>query len=701
MKKTLLIGAAIAVGFSGLAQSTRQAAKLNKFNEPKNTKLIDAERFPVAGTKRLSGPAHTSSVCTPNAFTSGPNAFGVGGGVTTFAQGCLMYNQDLNAYVWTHRRSQDWSFNGSTSGAIQSTWLNVGTNVWDSTIIYRDSTNSAGGRYPTGTLYNPTGNTNIANAWAVGSGPALPGGAFAGPWWAARHLTGTAADQTLPPNAVQGVNYDVAPDATFGTSIFLSNDMQQVGTKVLVTGEATDTTTSSNANHILGRGTIIGKADFSGGNPVWSHDSIIPGFYFKRDNGGNGYAIQAYNGGEGAYMAFGPNGTTGYAVMMGRLATNYGNSADSMRSPVVYKTTNGGATWAPVLLGYDWACRHPELGKNTGSVVGPVRHFEPNYRHGIDVTVDANNTLHLVTTFQAPYLDGAYADSLAFDYTYTHDYVNYHPIMWDLMTDGTDWKTMMIDSVVTSWVGGDPSNDTTASFSAITNAGTYLSYGARLQVARSTDGTKIFYSWADSDPSVTGNVFNSQPDLFMKAWDMTQNKVSASSNVTNGVAVCFFHMMADQAYLNTGNKWVCPMVYTLPRVSPSPGIYDGTAPSDHFWVNCGAYGSADFTASPVINNEGAACLIGIQTFGTLSNAVSAYPNPTNGSTKIVVALGESKNINVDVFDALGNVVFSKKVNGTMGNNEIHFDGSSLNAGVYYYTVTAGYEKVTKKLVIQK
>ncbi len=699
MKKTLLIGAAIAVGLSAFGQGQRQAANLKNHSINKGANKVDAEAFPVAGTKKIGGPTATTSVCIPDPFTSGPNAFGVGGGVTTYKQNCLSYNQDLNAYVYTHRRSQEWVFPGRTSGAIQSTWLNVATGMWDSTLIYRDSLNAAGGRYPNGTFYNPALNTNIANVWVVGTGPALPGGGFAGGWYSARKLTGTTADQTvLPANATQNVDYAVAPQGVFGSSLFPNTDAVQVGTKVLVGGDIYDTTTSANPNHIAGFGGIIGKADFSGGGaPVWSKDSVMPGYYFNRDGAGCGYATDN----EGSRLAF--FGQIGYWMGQGRLATNYNNSADSMLSPIVYKTTDGGATWAPILQGYDWACRHPELGWNVGDLRGGTRHFGLNYRHGIDMTVDANGKLHLVGTFLDPYLDGASVDSLAFTYTYNHDYVDNHPIMWDLVTDGTDWKTMMIDSIITAYVGADPSSDTTAAFSAVANGATFLNYGARLQVSRSSDGTTIFYSWADSDPSVTGTPFNSQPDLWMKAYNITTGLGTVSTNVTNGIGTCFFHNMADVAYFDaTQTKWVCPMVYTLPRVQPSPGVYDGVSPSDHIWVNCGAFGVADFTAATVWNNEGAACVVGIKTVsGTFVNAVNAYPNPSTGVTNIVVSLNEGKAINVNVYDAIGNVVFSKKMNGNIGENTIVFDGSNLSAGVYHYTVSAGYDAVTKKLVIQK
>lgn len=706
MKKTLLIGAAVAVGFSAFAQNQRQAANLNNKTLNRGVHKKDAEvRFPVVGSKKLTGPTQVSSVCSPKAFTSGPNAFGVGGGVTTFQQSCLTYNKDLNVYVWTHRRSNEWAAqNTMSSGSIQTTWKNMNTGAWDSTIIYYEASAVNPGRYPGGVIYNPSGNTNIANAWAVGTGADLVGGGgFTGTWYSARQLTGTSADQAMPGT---DLNFVSAPAQPFGNTTFMNIDIQQVGTKVMVTGELADTSTASNANNNTTKGTVIGKATFTGsGAPTWSHDSIVPGFYFNRNGAGNGYASQF---GDGARMAFDPTGQIGYVVFMGRLATNYGNSADSSMSPIVYKTTNGGTTWAPVLLGYDWSAKHPELLKNVGELrTTKPKHFQPYLNHGIDVAVDGNGTLHLVTTMTDPYKDGASADSLVFNYTYNYDYHVYHPIMWDLMTDGSCWKTMMIDSVMTSYVSDDPANDTTAAYSGIANGTTFLPYGARLQVSRSTDGSKIFYSWAASDSSITGTVFNSQPDLFMKVYDVNgavNKQLTPSMNVTNGIGTCFFHVMADQAYFdNTQGKWVCPMVYTLPRSTVSAGVYDGTDVSDHIWVNCGSVGLSDFTMNATINagTTTGACLVSVKSNNSFVSSVNNYPNPFNGTTNIVVNLNEGKAINLDVFDAIGNLVYSKKVNGNIGENTIVFDGSSFNAGVYYYSVTAGFDKVTKKMIIQK
>ncbi|MGZ3866307.1 MAG: T9SS type A sorting domain-containing protein [Bacteroidia bacterium] len=710
MKKALLIGAAIVVGASGIAQNNRNASHRSaKFNAATVAKHLVESKNPSASTKRNSKiNANPTAICAPPAtnYSSGPNIFGVGGGVTTYKQNCLSYNADLNTYLFTHRRSTQWAAaNPMGSGAIQGTWINVGTGAKDSTILYYEASATNPARYPSGVLYNPAGNTtDLTKAYVVGSGPALVGnGSFNGSWHATRQLLSTGGDHTNPP---ADQYYNLANGGWGGSTMFINYDMSQVGKRVLVSGEATDTTTSANANHNAVIGGIIGICDFTSGSPVWSYDSITPPYYFKRDGAGNGNA----NDQEGARIAFGPDGMTGYWVSLGRLAVTAGNSADSAFHPIVYKTTDGGHTWAMQngATQYDWRKEHPELMKNLGYLpaayraAGYVAHrFTPDYKNGIDVTVDANNVLHYVCSMKDQAVEDI--DSLAFSYTYTYDYVNHHPIFWDLMTDGTCWKTMMIDSAIAGYVGGDPASDTTASANPIGNAGTFLPYGSRLQVSRSVDGTQIVYSWADSDPAVTTSPFNIQPDIHMKAYNVATGKVTASSNITDGIGVCFFHMMADVCAPKSGGI-VAPFVYSLPRTTVSAGVYDGTGPADHLYSDCAMFMPGDYTMNAVLNEEAVSstCKISVKAFeNPFATSVSNFPNPFSTTTNIVVNLHEGKNINVNVVDALGNVVFNKSVNGTIGANTVVFDAANVGAGVYFYTVTAGAEKVTKKLVVSK
>ena len=207
MKKALLIGAVLMSGVAGFAQNNRQSGKyLSKSIPTSRSKHMVESQHRMAGSTgtQRSGSNNSVFACPApqpnNGYTSGPNFFGVGGGATTYQQNCLSYNKDLNSYLFTHRRSAKWATtNAMGSGAIQGTWINVSTLVKDSSILYYESTPINPARYPSGTFYNPAGNTTWSNVWLVGSGPALVGnGTFNGAWHSTRHLTGTTADHNNP-----------------------------------------------------------------------------------------------------------------------------------------------------------------------------------------------------------------------------------------------------------------------------------------------------------------------------------------------------------------------------------------------------------------------------------------------------------------------------------------------------------------------
>src|ERR1700758_18014 len=240
MKKPLLIGAIIIAGISGYAQNNRKAADHSNKVIAKNftNHLIESNKPSNNSLNRTTiKPLNPSAICSPplpgTDYSSGPNAFGVGGGITTYKQNCLSFNKDLNCMVFTHRRSATWAVsNAMGSGAIQSTWINVTTGVKDSAILYYEASATQPGRFPTGTFYNPAGNTNISNAYVVGSGPVLIGNGttFNGVFYSTRKLTGTTSDQTMPGTDLK---YAASPNNILGSSVFINTDMQQVGTKVL------------------------------------------------------------------------------------------------------------------------------------------------------------------------------------------------------------------------------------------------------------------------------------------------------------------------------------------------------------------------------------------------------------------------------------------------------------------------------------
>ncbi len=79
-----------------------------------------------------------------------------------------------------------------------------------------------------------------------------------------------------------------------------------------------------------------------------------------------------------------------------------------------------------------------------------------------------------------------------------------------------------------------------------------------------------------------------------------------------------------------------------------------------------------------------------------------YPNPFNGSSRIIFEIAKSCRVSIVVYDVLGKEV-STLVNEKLnpGKYETVFDGSLLASGVYFYRITAGDFVRTMKMVLIK
>lgn len=86
----------------------------------------------------------------------------------------------------------------------------------------------------------------------------------------------------------------------------------------------------------------------------------------------------------------------------------------------------------------------------------------------------------------------------------------------------------------------------------------------------------------------------------------------------------------------------------------------------------------------------------------LESVGNVFPNPASTNSTILVSLKQETPVKVQIFNTLGAVVYNgmdQKL--AQGKHKILFDCSSLNPGVYFVTVNAGLEKVTKRMVINK
>lgn len=79
-----------------------------------------------------------------------------------------------------------------------------------------------------------------------------------------------------------------------------------------------------------------------------------------------------------------------------------------------------------------------------------------------------------------------------------------------------------------------------------------------------------------------------------------------------------------------------------------------------------------------------------------------YPNPFNPTTSISFDLPNTSNVNLVVYDVLGQEVVTL-VDGvkSAGRHSVQFDGTNLNSGMYFYQLKTSDQIITKKMLLAK
>ena len=79
-----------------------------------------------------------------------------------------------------------------------------------------------------------------------------------------------------------------------------------------------------------------------------------------------------------------------------------------------------------------------------------------------------------------------------------------------------------------------------------------------------------------------------------------------------------------------------------------------------------------------------------------------YPNPFNPSTKINFGLEKAGEVEITVYNILGNKVATLvSVFKSAGNHSVSFDASNLSSGIYFYKIVTNGFVQTRKMILEK
>lgn len=705
MKKHLLIGSALLAAISAYPQSGKMV-KPSGILEITPKKVYTEENASQHQATVINGPVKKSlkavngnakiSANPINRFTGSMNVFGY----LVSQSRPLQYNAGVNAVSMVARKDGTYTASAnSNSGTQVGHYTTDMGNTWNSTCIWANGTNLA--RYPQGGIYNPLGNTNINNAYIVGTGPITTTG-WAGNWYASKQIT-------TPGNTTPGTDQQSMMNASLPPTMRVHHMSRYAFTAIdggLVRSMAEIMNDPSGTTFLAAgsRGAGMIKGLFSAGAFVWSIDSFIPATTMNSGGWKNlsGVPLQAWN----------ENGTIGYVVMLGSRAdgtisaTRVGPTGGYQ--PIVYKTTNSGASWS-LLPGNDFAdmaCfkgvndrAYPVQGLTTNTLI--IANFSQT--EGWDAVVDANGQLHIGS--QVLGHNSNHVDSLNYRNVFGTEQHNYpltgpfgYPVFYDFYTYAAGgWGYHMIDSMGTEGPSGTSGQPGYGSNPWSDGSGARMAYDARFQMSRSVDGTKIFYTWSESDSAFAGAKWNIFPNLKVKGYDVNTKKVTDRLDVTNGDvnvgSAAFWHFTSNKAAVSAGT-------YTVPTTQTKNATLDGSVNVDTYFNNNAVFASSSFSINAMAPKSG--CTVTAISNQTAYNyEVSAYPNPANQQTTVVVRLKEkASNIEVAILNSVGQLVNTYHVNGQIGVNEVNVDLNNLSSGVYFYNVKVDNATITKKLIVQ-
>ena len=197
------------------------------------------------------------------------------------------------------------------------------------------------------------------------------------------------------------------------------------------------------------------------------------------------------------------------------------------------------------------------------------------------------------------------------------------------------------------------------------------------------DQNQIFVAWASTTETYDNFSYN-----FKKIW---------SRAYANGSWGPFVHLTAD--IIHIFDESINPLLAAnsddnISLIYNADGTPGTALDTDHDYQD----NSIWFSSVPKTD-----LLTGIGDHTTISNvSVSQnYPNPFNGKSTITVNLQKPANLSMKVYDMLGQQVLDiQRGNVSAGTYYFQVDGSRMQDGVYFYTVKAGNNSVTKKMVVK-
>ena len=636
MRKLILIGLALTLSFGSFAQEKRTAKKTNKTINPASvvepTEARSTARPNVSGlnTKGTNDITRVEIGKSANIYS-----------VLLEEQRCLDYNNEVGVTAFTFRADPATYPTAINSGSIiTATSSNGGANWSENWLaLTTDELN----RYPSGVVYNPSGNTDATQAYAVAAGPVSVAGAWEQNFFGSIRLDGENGHLEF---INKDAGYSGSQLTRFGMQACENGYTYIVGPKYQDDGAGYSTELVIN--------TMAGE--FDGTVFSWEESDIDVDLALRND--GTTKNIWTFG------SAWSNNGAVGYTWMIGQLESMVD---DGGYQPIVFRSTDSGDNWdeVEVMLADNEVISEYLIGTQQGTeAVWPLC-------SEVAGSVDNNGNLQMFISAKSTF--SMHPDSIGYSYTGDLDYI----FNLELNADGVQ-NVLFVDSIM----GGNVADDSEYAYGGTTG------WGNRLSSSKTDDEKAIFVIWSDTPNAADFNNENAKPDI--KAAGRFTDGDFTDFPVTNFTAddlytgYYFFIYASQHAKIENGYVVIPTTTTVTPTEYGSNGELDAVTHTyldgvKYLWVEGVNDGISSATAVKVSQNT---------------------PNPFNGSTRITVTTETSADVTIEVTNIMGQTIYTSNEGRINGSKEITLNANNMEAGVYFYTVTVGNNRITKKMIVK-
>ena len=429
----------------------------------------------------------------------------------------------------------------------------------------------------------------------------------------------------------------------------------------------------------------------AGWPPEWLGSLTINSGYWNGDSGEFDYTQTSLDYEETPWfiqVAFAPDGMTGYIATLGNDGSMWSVDGNPNIYPIIFKTTDGGETWGEPFAvqidgpnGIGGIVNHLVTDEDLALLYEPpvpAREEIPyTFTGDFDMAVTADGNLHIAG------LVGIAGEADAGISFYVTN--NWGKIIDLFTTDGgTTWEVEEMGAIKTydyQWGDGPAEAN-------------------RTQITLNPDADIIFVSWLDTDVDDPDHTDNDSPNIFCRGFKpsnytktfylVSNEELDLPTNVT------LFSGGMWQAYFATAPKTSLELTegeYTIPYVYVEWDTDDDGAPVQYKYISDFHFTDADFTILGV-NDP-------VEATNNINSVSQNFPNPFNNESYVTVSLNEGTNLSLEVYTLTGQIVSAKDYGYMVnGSHTLTINGADLTAGVYFYTVTAGENKITRKMIVE-